>query len=97
MAEGGLSAPEYSTNYQPTKRNYPMLPEVPEGEVLGDWTLPENPTAEQMLQAFFKHRGNQSYQVQKSLSKDINKLDRFIQSCQTRTDLSPTTMAQSDM
>ena len=54
LAEGGLSSPEYSTNYQPpARREYAPLPELP-GEVLGDFTLPENPTAEQMLQAIFQ-------------------------------------------
>ena len=57
LAEGGLSSPQYSTNYQPpARREYAPLPELPEeqGEVLGDFTLPENPTAEQMLQAIFQ-------------------------------------------
>lgn len=56
-AEGGLSAHQYSTNYQPpARREYTPLPELPEeaGQVLGDFTLPENPTAEQMLQAIFQ-------------------------------------------
>lgn len=55
-AEGGLSSPEYSTNFQKPQRQYEPLPELPpepEGQVLGDWTLPENPTPEQMLQAIF--------------------------------------------
>lgn len=57
LAEGGLSSPQYSTNYQPpARREYAPLPELPEeqGQVLGDFTLPENPTAEQMLQAIFQ-------------------------------------------
>lgn len=56
LAEGGLSAPQYSSNYQaPARREYAPLPELPEeqGQILGEWTLPEDPTPGEMLQAIF--------------------------------------------
>lgn len=61
LAEGGLSAPQYSSNYEaPARREYAPLPELPEeqGDVLGEWTLPEDPTPGEMLQAIFNATWN---------------------------------------
>ncbi len=61
--QGGLSAPQMSTNYQPqatsSQRQYAPLPEAvapteQQGQAPADWTLPENPTANEMLEAIFK-------------------------------------------